>query len=124
MERKNATIGEETKKEMGKLWSQPHAKGSPPASADAATRDRSDDLDDLDQQPPDLEDPAQAWVMLVEACQIKDKTERDNQIRICLAMARSSHWTQQILDQLDQDFYDSQEEPTVGWEEEPNSQSW
>lgn len=75
----------------------------------------SDADDDLDH--PELENPAQAWVMLVEACHLKDKIKQKEQIQICLGMARTSKWTQQVLDQLDQDFYDSEEEPTVGWEE-------
>lgn len=114
MERKNATIGEETKKGMKKLWTEPTT--SQPESADGQTRDRSNDTDDLDH--PDLEDPAQAWIMLVEACHLKDKKQQHEQIKICLAMARTSNWTQQILDQLDEDFYNSDDEATTGWEEE------
>jgi len=94
------------------LSSKPETKAHPSASADAAS---STEVDDLDH--PDLEDPAVAWVMLVEACHLKDKLKQKEQIQISLAMARTSKWTMQVLDQMDEPFYDSEDEPAVGWAE-------
>lgn len=80
------------------------------------SNDAAATTDDLDNAP--LEDPVGHWVGLVEACHIRDKTLRDEKVKHYLNLARASRWTQQILNQIDEDFYDSEEEATVGWEQE------
>ncbi len=54
-----------------------------------------------DTQPPDFvsddddefEDPAQAWIALVEACHIADLNTRKKEVQMMIFHAKNSHWT-------------------------------
>ncbi len=57
--------------------------------------------DEPDTQPPDFqsddddefEDPAQAWIALVEACHIADLNTRKKEVQLMIFHAKNSHWT-------------------------------
>jgi len=114
MQRQNATVGEQTKKGMQKLWTEAQAVEMEDAAAVKRKAPGSDN--EADPAAP-LEDPVESWVELVEACHNPDKALRERLIKSLLDRARASRWTGQVLAQLDEDFYDSDEEATVGWEE-------
>ncbi len=59
-----------------------------------------------DTQPPDyltgsddeFEDPAQAWIALVEACHIADLNTRKKEVQLMIFHAKNSHWTEQLYE--------------------------
>ncbi len=60
----------------------------------------------------EFEDPAQAWIALVEACRILDVDKRKQALTIMLNEAKSSHWSEEL--------YDTELELQGSWEGNPN----
>ncbi len=46
----------------------------------------------------EFEDPAQAWIALVEACRILDVDKRKQALTVCLNEAKNSHWSEYLYD--------------------------
>ncbi len=53
-----------------------------------------------------LEDPAEAWISLVEACRIEDVAIRRSMVNTIILKARKSHWTINMWNRF-ADGYDS-----------------
>ncbi len=58
----------------------------------------------------EMEDPAEAWIKLVEATRIKQPMARDSAVRAQLFKAKNSHWTQGLWN----DVCAGYESPTKG----------
>ncbi len=63
------------------------------ASSDAVKPELSSDLEEEE-----FEDPAQAWIALVEACHIADLNTRKKEVQLMIFHAKNSHWTEALYE--------------------------
>jgi len=66
----------------------------PPGKDEPDTQPADFQSDDDDE----FEDPAQAWIALVEACHIADLNTRKKEVQLMIFHAKNSHWTGELYD--------------------------
>lgn len=68
------------------------------------------------------EDPADAWIELVSACQEPDHTVRRQRVEACLARARGSQWTAELWESCLEADEDIEYGGPEGWEDLESAQ--